>query len=438
MLTACHSRKLVCNTRLTRADGTHDLARAVVLAAGVVDELPAVAGLADRWGRDVLHCPYCHGFEVAGRRLGVLATSPASIHQIELVRQWSDDVTAFTAAAESLPDAVRARLIARDIRIVTTPVTGVDVVDDALAGVVTADGTRHPLDSLFTAPLPRLALGFVDGLGLARTDAPGAPLAVDATGATSHPRVWAAGNVVAPYGNVPLSMGSGSMAGAGANAGLVAEDAATAVAARRAARNAHWEERYAEDDRVWSGRVNATTAAVVSTLAPGTALEIGCGEGADAVWLAEHGWTVTAVDVSASAVARAAAEARARGREIDFRAADAVGGLPRGEFDLVVSSFLHSWEPDFPRIEILRDALTQVARGGRMLAVSHAAPPPWARELPADHPPMRTPAEELALLDLDPDQWEVEKAELRRREVQDPDGNPAHLDDGILLLRRLR
>ena len=112
MLTACHSRKLVCNTRLTRADGTHDLARAVVLAAGVVDELPAVAGLADRWGRDVLHCPYCHGFEVAGRRLGVLATSPASIHQIELVRQWSDDVTAFTAAAESLPDAVRARLIA--------------------------------------------------------------------------------------------------------------------------------------------------------------------------------------------------------------------------------------------------------------------------------------------------------------------------------------
>ena len=152
----------------------------------------------------------------------------------------------------------------------------------------------------------------------------------------------------------------------------------------------------------------------------------------------EHGWTVTAVDVSASAVARAAAEARARGREIDFRAADAVGGLPRGEFDLVVSSFLHSWEPDFPRIEILRDALTRVARGGRMLAVSHAAPPPWARELPADHPPMRTPAEELALLDLDPDQWEVEKAELRRREVQDPDGNPAHLDDGNLLLRRLR
>ena len=75
MLTACHSRKLVCNTRLTRADGTHDLARAVVLAAGVVDELPAVASLADRWGRDVLHCPYCHGWEVRDRAVAVLGTA---------------------------------------------------------------------------------------------------------------------------------------------------------------------------------------------------------------------------------------------------------------------------------------------------------------------------------------------------------------------------
>jgi len=423
--------------RLTRADGTIDLARAVVLAAGVADELPDVPGLADRWGRDVLHCPYCHGFEVAGRRLGVLATSPASIHQIEIVRQWSDDLTAFTSAAEPLPDEVRARLTARGIRIVATPIASVDVADDALVAVVTADGGRHAVDALFTAPTPRIALDFAGGLDLARTDGPGSPLAVDATGATSHPRVWAAGNLVAPYGNVPLSMGSGSMAGAGASAGLVAEDAAHAVAQRRAARNAHWEERYADSDRVWSGQVNATTAAVVETLPPGTALEIGCGEGADAVWLAEHGWTVTAVDVSASAIARAAGAAAERGLEIDFRTADAVGDLPAGAFDLVVSSFLHSWESDFPRIAILRDALARVAPGGRLLAVSHAAPPPWARELPAHLPPMRTPAEELALLDLDPEEWSVERAELRRREARDLDGNPAHLDDGVLLLRRL-
>ncbi|MCT9820685.1 methyltransferase domain-containing protein [Microbacterium sp. W1N] len=422
--------------RLTRADGTVDAARAVVLAAGAVDGLPALPGLAERWGRDVLHCPYCHGYEVAGRRLGVLATSPAGIHQIELVRQWSDEVTAFTAAAEPLDDAVRARLVARGIRIVSSPAARVEVDGDTLTALVTADGERHELDALFTAPTPRLPLDFAAALGLARSDQPGAPLVIDPAGATSHPRVWAAGNLVAPFGNVPLAMGSGSMAGAGANAALVADDAARAVAARRAERNAHWEERYAENTRFWSGRVNATTAAVVAELAAGSVLEIGCGEGADAVWMAEHGWTVTAVDVSATAIARARAAASDRGLHIDFVAADADADLPAGSFDLVVSSFLHSWETDFPRIGILRAAAARVAPGGRMLAVSHAAPPPWARELPAHLPPMRTPSEELALLALDPADWTVEAAEVRPRDAVDPDGNPAHLDDGVLLLRR--
>ncbi|WP_404445908.1 hypothetical protein LG315_02040 [Microbacterium marinum] len=94
----------------------------------------------------------------------------------------------------------------------------------------TADGVAHEIDALFTAPVPQLQLAFADGLGLARADQPGAPLAVDVLGATSHPRVWAAGNVVAPYGNVPLSMGQGSMAGAAINAALVQADAADAMA----------------------------------------------------------------------------------------------------------------------------------------------------------------------------------------------------------------
>lgn len=425
--------------RVTRADGGVDTTRAVVVAAGVVDDLPAVAGLAERWGRDVLHCPYCHGYEVAGRRLGVLAVSAASVHQMELVRQWSEDVTVFTAAAEPLDESVRQRLVARGIRLVDTPVAGLEVVDDALAAVVTEAGERVGIDALFTAPVPRLALGFAEGLALARdTDLPGEPIAVDATGATSHPRVWAAGNVVAPFGNVPLSMGSGSMAGAGVNAALVAGDAARAVAERRGQRNAHWEQRYAESERIWSGRVNATTASVAADLPPGSVLEIGCGEGADAVWFAERGWTVTAVDVSATAIARAGAAAAERGLDIGFRAVDAVDDLPGGRYDLVVSSFLHSWETDFPRLEILRGALARVAPGGRMLAVSHAALPPWTRETPEHLPPLRTPAEELGLLDLDPQEWTVEIAELRRRDVHDPDGAPAHLDDGVLLVRRRR
>ncbi len=226
------------SVRITRAGGVVDIARAVVLAAGVVDELPEIAGLADRWGRDVLHCPYCHGYEVAGSRIAVLATSPASVHQIELARGWSDTVTAFTARAEPLDADVCVRLAARGIRVVSTPVVALDVADDRLVAVVTADGVRHDVDALFTAPTPRLALEYAGVLSLTRVDGPGSPLAVDASGATSHPRVWAAGNLVAPFGNVPLAMGSGSMAGAGANAGLAADDAARAVGALRAERNA--------------------------------------------------------------------------------------------------------------------------------------------------------------------------------------------------------
>ncbi len=250
---------------------------------------------------------------------------------------------------------------------------------------------------------------------------------------------WRSGNVTARYGNVPLSMGAGSMAGAAVNAALVAEDAVRAVDLRRRERNAHWEERYAADERFWSGRVNATFAAVAETLAPGAALEVGCGEGADAVWLAERGWRVTALDVSETAVRRGAEAARARGLEeerIRFVAADGVDALPEGGFDLVASSFLHSWEPDFPRIALLRASAERVAPGGALLVISHAAPPPWSRELPHDLPAMLSPTEELSLLGLDPDEWTPELVEIRPRAATSPDGEPALLDDGVLLLRR--
>lgn len=419
--------------RVTREDGTVDVARAVVIATGIRDALPEVPGLQAEWGRTVLHCPYCHGWEVAGRRLAVLATSAASVHQIELVRQLSDDVTVFTGAP--FDETTTARLTARDIRIVTGGVREARGAGDALA-VITGADAEIVVDALFTGGAPVLDLGFAASLPLARTEEPGAPLAVDLRGATSHPRVFAAGNVTAPFGNVPLSMGAGSMAGAGVNAMLVGEDFARAVAERTAQRNAGWEERYTADERVWSGRVNATMAAVVAQLEPGTALDVGSGEGGDAVWLAEHGWRVTGVDVSPTAVRRAGELAASRGAAAEFRVADGAASVPGG-FDLVLASFLHSWEPDFPRLQLLRDAAERVAPGGRLLVVSHAAPPPWARELPAHAPVMRTPGEELPLLGLDPQAWAPEIVEVRRREATAPDGTPAHLDDGVLLLRRI-
>lgn len=423
--------------RVERADGTVDVARAVLIATGIRDELPPVPGLAAQWGRGVLHCPYCHGFEVAGQRLGVLATVPQSIHQIELVRQWSDDVTAFTAAIEPLDDEVRGRLVARGIRIVSSPVSEARSDGDILRGVVTADAAEHALDALFTAPASHLDLGFADALALTRVlDQPGGPLAVDEFAKTSHPRVWAAGNAVAPFGNVPVSMASGSMAGAAVNAALVMEDAADAVRDRRAARNAHWEERYAETDRRWSGHVNATLAAVAAEWTPATALDLGCGEGADVLWLAERGWQATGIDVSASAVERARGHARERGVADDrvrFVAGDADEALPDEQFDLVTSSFFHSWEEDFPRIAILRTAAALVAPGGRMLVLSHAGAPSWADT--HEHV-LRSPAEELALLALDAEEWTTERVEIVAREIVDPDGNPATIDDGVLVLRR--
>lgn len=217
--------------RIFRGDGTVDLARVVVIATGVRDELPEVPGLETEWGRTVLHCPYCHGWEVAGGRLGVLATPPMSVHQIELVRQFSDDVTAFIPGTEPVTGEALRRLTARGIRVVRATVRAARRRDNAL--VITTDAYEdHTLDALFTVGAPVIDIDFAADLALVRTDQPGSPLAVDQRGGTSHPRVFAAGNVTAPFANVPVSMGVGSMAGAGANAMLAAEDFDLAVAQR--------------------------------------------------------------------------------------------------------------------------------------------------------------------------------------------------------------
>lgn len=430
--------------------------RALLIATGVTDHLPDIPGLAERWGRTVLHCPYCHGWEVRDRRIGVLATSPMSLHQIELLRQWSPDVVAFTAAAGELGDDVRERLRARGIRTVAAPVVAVTGPDDAaeeadggaIGAVVTADGQRVAIDAIFTGGLLEPHDGFVAELDLARTDGPvGSFIAVDAAGATSHPLVWAAGNVVAPMANVPLSMGAGSMAGAAINGALVARDAEAAVERRRG-HAADWEARYAETDRVWSGRVNETTSTVIAeleatgSLTPTTALDLGCGEGGDALWLASRGWSVTGSDLSPTAVARARAAARSAQLDATFVAGE-IDAAELGEFDLVTTSFLHSWDPEFSRIPLLRAALHHVAPGGRLLVVSHVGGPPADPDSSDahEHPALATPAEERAALDLDPAEWVVEREEIRERparaESSPAASAPAHLLDGVLLLRRL-
>lgn len=198
-----------------------------------------------------------------------------------------------------------------------------------------------------------------------------------------------------------------------------------------------WEARYADSDRVWSGRVNAVLADVAVTLQPGRALDLGCGEGGDVIWLAEHGWEATGIDISPTAIARAAAAAEAAGLGTDrarFLAAD-LTETPEGTFDLVTASFLHS-PVAIPRQQILRQAAARVAPGGRLLITSHADFPPWAAVSDGHEHQFLSPQEELDHLALDPDEWEVILAETRPRTTTSPDGARATLDDAIVLVRR--
>jgi len=199
-----------------------------------------------------------------------------------------------------------------------------------------------------------------------------------------------------------------------------------------------WEERYASRPQVWSGRANRALVDLVSRFAPRTALDLGCGEGGDAVWLAQQGWRVTAVDISATAVERgraAAADLGVPADRITWIAQDLAEWSPDGTFDLVSAFFLQS-PVELPRAEILRRAAAAVAPGGYLLLVTHAAPPPWATGLDRHHHDFHTPAEELEALGLHPTQWEALVAETRLRAATGPDGQPAELEDAIVLARR--
>jgi SAM-dependent methyltransferase len=196
-----------------------------------------------------------------------------------------------------------------------------------------------------------------------------------------------------------------------------------------------WDDRYRESDRIWSGNPNVVLVREVEGLKPGRALDLGCGEGADAVWLARWGWQVTATDISRVALERAAVHAAEAGvaDRIDWQWHDLGATFPEGEFDLVSAQFLHSMG-DLPREEILRKAAAAVAPGGVLLIVGHAGFPSWEH----DHPDMElpTPDEVLASLELPEGAWDVLLSEEHERIQNDPEGNPTTRTDNALKLRR--
>ncbi|GAB2497738.1 NAD(P)/FAD-dependent oxidoreductase [Promicromonospora xylanilytica] len=218
---------------VTLADGATLHARRLLVATGLRDVLPDVPGLAEHWGRGVVHCPYCHGWEVRDQPIGVLATGPASVHQALLFRQLTDDLV-YLARGTALDDDTRASFAARGIRVVDTPVDRVVAADDGgIAGVRLADGelVARGVLSVATTMLPRL--DGLENLGLPVQDLPhgmGRHIVSGMAGSTEVPGVWVAGNVTDASAQVGASAAAGALAGAHMNADLVTADTRAARA----------------------------------------------------------------------------------------------------------------------------------------------------------------------------------------------------------------
>ncbi|KQQ92769.1 hypothetical protein ASF62_13185 [Leifsonia sp. Leaf325] len=209
---------------------THSTRR-MLLATGLRDDLPSIPGLAEQWGRGVVVCPYCDGWEVRDRRIAILAAGPMSTHQAQLMRQLSADVTYLVNGSE-LPDDLRSALLARGIAVEERPVASIDTdAADTLTAVRLADGASVPVDAIFAAPTPAPLDALARDLGAVVVDRQGSSwLDVDPMGRTSVPGLWAAGNVTDARSSVPFSMAAGNMAGAGLNADLVEDDIREALA----------------------------------------------------------------------------------------------------------------------------------------------------------------------------------------------------------------
>ena len=221
------------------ADGRTVRARRLLVTTGLVDELPDVPGVAQRWGRDVLHCPFCHGWEARDRAIGILATGPMAVHQALMWRQLSDDVTVFRHSAPAFANDEVEQLAARGIGVVDGEVAALEMADDRLTGVRLASGEVVARDVVVVAPVFTARSELLTALGLETAEqvvndvVVGTFVPADPTGATAVPGVRVAGNVTALMAQVVTSAAAGLMAGAALNGELVLEDTRLAVEAAR-------------------------------------------------------------------------------------------------------------------------------------------------------------------------------------------------------------
>ena len=438
------------------ADGTFTVAlagggavrgRRLLVATGLVDELPDIPGLSARWGHDVVHCPYCHGWEVQDRPIAVIGTNPMGVHQASLFRQLSDTVTLIIHDGPPPAPVEREQLHSRGVSIVDGPVTEVVVGDDRITGVRLATGTVVAVDVVAVAPRLVARAEVLATLGLEPVEAPlgmGMMIEADSTGATSIAGVFVAGNVADVRGQVLHAAAAGSLTGAAINADLIAEDTARAVEASRVWSHdsppvmdeAFWDERYRAKPKIWSGNPNPHLVTDTADLAPGTALDIGTGEGADAIWLAERGWEVTAADISTVALARGRERAEQLAPDVGARITWVHADLtawepPAAAFDLVSAQFMQL--PPDQRAPLFERCAAAVAHGGTLLIVGHHPRDMHAGVSRPHWPEMYFTAEEIAA--TLGSRWIIVAAGTRAREVSGADGTPTTVHDSVLVAR---
>jgi thioredoxin reductase/SAM-dependent methyltransferase len=428
--------------RLDLTGGHTLVARRVLAATGVSDELPAIDGLAEGWGRGVISCPFCHGFEVRDRRLVQIVTHPLGLHPAPLFRHLTDRLAVVLHDPAGLDEEAVEALAASGVAVERGRVSRVRTGPDGeVSGVELGDGRVLEADAVVVGPRFRARVDVLAGAGLTATPHPagaGDFLAVDARGETAVPGIYAAGNVTDPSLQVLPSAAQGSRVGAMIAFSLAEEDLRAAV--RHSGEEADWDHRYAGSDRAWSGNPNGTLVHEVTGLAPGRALDVGAGEGADALWLAERGWKVTATDISGNALARVRAEAERRGLAVDLLRGDANDPAPfgTGTFDLV--SLQYGSFKRTPDRRGLRSLLAAVAPGGTLLVVHHdltalREPADVATETRMYDPEAFVGVDEIAAaLTADPGTWQVEIHETRPR----PPGAASahHVSDVVLRATR--
>ncbi len=355
--------------------GDRIVARRIIAATGLTDELPEIDGLAEHWGRGVIHCPFCHGYEHRDERIVQIVTNPMVLHAGILFSRLTDRLTIVVHEADGVDDDRLDALQNAGVAVHRTPVARVVSDDGHISAVELADGTRLDADVVAAIPLftPRIAP--FASLGLQAAPHPsglGDVVEVDAMARTAVQGLYAAGSLTDPTAQVLPSAADGSRVGAMVSSDLAEEDLANAD--RPNANADDWDRRYG-DDRMWSGNPNGTLVQEAGALTPGRALDIGAGEGADALWLAQQGWTVTASDVSGRALSRVADDAGRQGLQVRCLHADANAQRPyeSSAYDLVSAQYA-----SIPRTRDHRgvhNILDAVAPGGTLVVVSHDLEP---------------------------------------------------------------